>query len=82
MGVHVLIMSTTGGSAQAAGTLVQKLGGVLLGHVFILELDFLKGRDKLAAPAYTLLTSQETSLDSSRARETSSEVLSVGHLSP
>lgn len=49
----------TGGSAQAAGSLVKKLGGTLLGYVFILELDFLKGRDKLDAPVYTLLHGQE-----------------------
>lgn len=49
----------TGGSAAAAGSLVQKLGGSLLGYVFILELDFLKGREKLEAPVYTLLSSQE-----------------------
>lgn len=48
----------TGGSAAAAGTLVKRLGGILLGYVFILELDFLKGRDKLDAPVYTLLSSQ------------------------
>ncbi|KAI2262900.1 adenine phosphoribosyltransferase [Ophidiomyces ophidiicola] len=51
----------TGGSASAAGSLVQKLGGDLLGFVFILELDFLKGREKLSAPAYTLLSSQPSS---------------------
>jgi adenine phosphoribosyltransferase len=39
--------------------LVKQLGGTLLGYVFILELDFLKGRDKLDAPVYTLLSSQE-----------------------
>ncbi|QKX55007.1 uncharacterized protein TRUGW13939_02097 [Talaromyces rugulosus] len=49
----------TGGSAAAAGSLVQKLGGNLLGFVFILELDFLKGRDKLPAPVFTLLHGQE-----------------------
>lgn len=49
----------TGGSAAAAGSLVRKLGGTLLGYIFILELDFLKGRDKLDAPVYTLLSSQE-----------------------
>ena len=48
-----------GGSAAAAGSLVKKLGGILLGYVFILELDFLKGRTKLDAPAATLLSSQE-----------------------
>ena len=48
-----------GGSAAAAGSMVKKLGGILLGYVFILELDFLKGREKLDAPVYTLLSSQE-----------------------
>jgi adenine phosphoribosyltransferase len=38
---------------------VTKLGGTLLGYIFMLELDFLKGRDKLDAPVYTLLTGQE-----------------------
>ena len=48
----------TGGSAAAAGSLVKKLGGTLLGYVFILELDFLQGRQKLDAGASTLLSSQ------------------------
>jgi len=48
-----------GGSAAAAGELVKQLGGQLVGYVFILELDFLKGRQKLDAPVYTLLSSQE-----------------------
>jgi adenine phosphoribosyltransferase len=48
-----------GGSAAATGALVKKLGGNLVGYLFILELDFLKGRDKLDAPVNTLLSSQE-----------------------
>lgn len=48
-----------GGSAAAAGELVRRLGGSLLGYIFILELDFLKGREKLDKPVYTLLSSQE-----------------------
>jgi adenine phosphoribosyltransferase len=51
-----------GGSAAAAGSLVKKVGGEVMGYVFILELDFLKGRDKLDAPVYTLLASQEEKL--------------------
>ncbi|TKA75078.1 Adenine phosphoribosyltransferase [Friedmanniomyces simplex] len=51
----------TGGTAAAAGQLVRKLGGDLLGFVFMMELDFLKGREKLDAPAYTLLSGQEES---------------------
>ncbi len=66
-GQKVLIVDdiiATGGSAAAAGQLVQKLGGQLLGFIMILELDFLHGRDKLPAPCYTLLSSQPTSTTS------------------
>lgn len=52
---------STGGSAAAAGSLVKQIGGTLLGYIFMLELDFLKGRDNLGAPVYTLLTGQEKS---------------------
>jgi adenine phosphoribosyltransferase len=52
----------TGGSAAAAGTLVRKLGGQLVGYLFLMELDFLKGRDKLDAPVQTLLSGQEEAL--------------------
>ncbi|KAI9801926.1 MAG: adenine phosphoribosyltransferase [Piccolia ochrophora] len=52
----------TGGSAAAAGSLARRCGGVLLGYMFILELNFLKGREKLDAPVYTLLSSQDGSL--------------------
>ncbi|RAL58183.1 hypothetical protein DID88_002319 [Monilinia fructigena] len=45
----------TGGSAQAAGKLVEQLGGNCMGFLFILELDFLKGRDRLNSPVVTLL---------------------------
>ncbi|KAF1990225.1 adenine phosphoribosyltransferase [Aulographum hederae CBS 113979] len=61
-GQRVLIVDdiiATGGSAAAAGSLVKQLGGTLIEYVFILELDFLKGRAKLDAPVYTLLSSQE-----------------------
>lgn len=65
-GQRVLIVDdiiATGGSASAAGSLVKKLGGTICGYVFILELDFLKGRDKLDAPVHTLLASQEEKLE-------------------
>jgi len=64
-GQRVLIVDdiiATGGSAAAAGNLVRGLGGTLLGYVFILELDFLAGRQKLDAPVYTLLNSQDKPL--------------------
>jgi adenine phosphoribosyltransferase len=53
----------TGGSAAAAGSLVRKLGGDLLGYVFMMELDFLKGRTKLDAPVFTMLSGQEEGLN-------------------
>ncbi|KIX97059.1 uncharacterized protein Z520_07173 [Fonsecaea multimorphosa CBS 102226] len=61
-GQKVLVVDdliATGGSAAAAGTLVEKCGGHLLGYIFIIELTFLNGRDKLNAPVFTLLESQE-----------------------
>lgn len=48
----------TGGSAAAAGELVKKCGGQLLGYIFIIELTGLNGRSKLDAPVYTLIESQ------------------------
>ncbi|EOA86705.1 adenine phosphoribosyltransferase [Exserohilum turcicum] len=57
-GQNVLIVDdiiATGGSACAAGTLVKKLGGNVIGYLFIDEVPFLKGRDKLDAPVHTLL---------------------------
>jgi adenine phosphoribosyltransferase len=37
----------TGGTAAAAAHLVEKAGGVVAGFTFVVELEFLKGRDKL-----------------------------------
>lgn len=51
---------TQGGSAQAAGSLVKQLGGDLIGYLFILEIPFLKGRDKLGGlPTVTLLETDD-----------------------
>jgi adenine phosphoribosyltransferase len=38
----------TGGTAKAAVDLVESLGGVVAGLVFVVELEFLPGREKLA----------------------------------
>lgn len=49
-GQHVLIVDdvlATGGTAKAVATLVEKLGGKVAGLGFVIELDFLKGREKL-----------------------------------
>ncbi|CAK7237534.1 adenine phosphoribosyltransferase [Sporothrix bragantina] len=62
-GQKVLIVDdiiATGGSAAAAGELVRKLGGELVGYLFILEISFLKGREKLGdVPVITLLEEAE-----------------------
>ncbi len=38
----------TGGTAEASCQLVEELGGEIIGCAFVIELDDLKGRDKLA----------------------------------
>ena len=50
-GHKVLIVDdvlATGGTAGAAAKMVRKLGGDLLGLAFLIELEFLNGRSKLA----------------------------------
>jgi adenine phosphoribosyltransferase len=50
-GQNVLILDdllATGGTAAAVAKLVEKLGGRVAGLGFVVELDFLHGRDKLA----------------------------------
>src|SRR4029453_7125838 len=49
-GTRVLIaddLLATGGTALAAGNLVEKLGGSVAAYAFVVELEFLKGRDRL-----------------------------------
>ena len=49
-GQKVLIVDdvlATGGTAKAVAQLIEKLGGNLVGLSFVIELDFLKGREKL-----------------------------------
>ena len=49
-GQNVLIVDdvlATGGTASAVTQLVEKLGGKVMGLGFVIELDFLKGRDRL-----------------------------------
>jgi adenine phosphoribosyltransferase len=50
-GARVLIhddLLATGGTARALCSLVEQLGGVVVGCVFLLELGFLGGRQALA----------------------------------
>jgi adenine phosphoribosyltransferase len=54
-GENVLIVDdvlATGGTAKAVTMLVEKLGGKVAGLGFVIELDFLKGRDRL--PGYDI----------------------------
>jgi adenine phosphoribosyltransferase len=43
----------TGGTARAAASLVKGLGGALQGLAFLIELDFLRGREKLTGEQVT-----------------------------
>ena len=46
----------TGGTARAAAGLIRRVGGNLVGLSFLIELGFLKGRDKLQGEAvYSVL---------------------------
>lgn len=58
-GQRVLVVDdllATGGTAQATCDLVKRLGGELVGVAFLVELSFLKGRDKLKGyPIFSLI---------------------------
>jgi adenine phosphoribosyltransferase len=45
----------TGGTAEAAVKLISKVGGEVVESCFIIELEFLKGREKITSPVYSLL---------------------------
>jgi adenine phosphoribosyltransferase len=49
----------TGGSAAAAGQLIEKAGGKTLEYLFIISLPFLKGEEKLNAPSYSLIQAED-----------------------
>jgi len=51
VGTRVVVVDdvlATGGTARAKVQLVEELGGVVAGVLFVIELDFLHGREKLA----------------------------------
>ncbi len=55
-GQRVLIVDdliATGGTARAVAGMIEKMGGSLLGLAFLVELEFLHGREKLAKYAVT-----------------------------
>ena len=50
-GARVIVLDdvlATGGTAKAKVDLVEQLGGIVVGALFVIELTFLDGRDKLA----------------------------------
>src|SRR5881394_954596 len=50
-GARVVIaddLLATGGTSLAAARLVEKIGGIVAGMTFVVELDFLKGRERLS----------------------------------
>ena len=59
-GERVLIVDdviATGGTAAATARLAERLGGVVIGFAFVLELGFLEGRKKIAGyPVHSLVT--------------------------
>jgi adenine phosphoribosyltransferase len=57
-GARVLLIDdliATGGTAKAAASLINKVGAECVEVCFIMELDFLKGRDGINAPVYSVL---------------------------
>ncbi len=58
-GMKVLIVDdllATGGTVNAISEMVKKLGGKVTGYLFLMELSFLNGREKLNdAPIYSLI---------------------------
>jgi adenine phosphoribosyltransferase len=45
----------TGGTAEAAVNLIKKVGAEVVETCFIIELEFLKGRDKIDAPVFSII---------------------------
>lgn len=60
-GEKVLLLDdvlATGGTAQAAEKLVKEVGAQVSACLFFIELDFLKGREKLSAPVESIVHRQ------------------------
>ncbi|KZP32892.1 adenine phosphoribosyltransferase [Athelia psychrophila] len=52
-------LMATGGSAKAAGELIAQQGCKTLEYLFIIELEFLKGHEKLDGPVYSIVKSND-----------------------
>ncbi|KLO16330.1 adenine phosphoribosyltransferase [Schizopora paradoxa] len=61
-GQNVLVVDdliATGGSAKAAGELVAKQGGRVVQYLFVISIPFLRGIERLDAPAYAIIESKD-----------------------
>lgn len=57
-GQNVIVIDdliATGGSAKAAGELVDKMGAKVIEYLFLIEVSFLKGSQHLNAPTYAMI---------------------------
>ena len=46
----------TGGTMEGSSKLIEKIGGIISGYAFVIELIDLKGRNRLDKPVYSLVT--------------------------
>ncbi|KAF8939161.1 adenine phosphoribosyltransferase [Dissophora ornata] len=57
-GQNVIVIDdliATGGSAAGAQELIEKMNGNVLSFIFLIELEFLNGKDVLKAPVYSMI---------------------------
>ena len=57
-GSNVLLVDdliATGGTIEGSAKLVKKVGGVIVGYAFVIELTDLKGRERLQEPVFSLI---------------------------
>ena len=57
-GSRVLLVDdliATGGTIEGSAKLVKKVGGVIVGYAFVIELRDLKGRERLQEPVFSLI---------------------------
>jgi adenine phosphoribosyltransferase len=71
-GERVLIVDdviATGGTAGATARLVERLGGEVAGFAFVIELEFLHGRSKIAGyPVHSVITISDSAVTENVAR--------------